>query len=251
MPIARGLLFGFPSWISSAPESQWICHSSITDGNISICKVLNQGANSQESTIITHSLVIKTDRTWTLTVHGKLINPIKCSCLSSISEKLSVESLSAIIVIVDRCSICPGHPDENFIKMLEDNKGKLLSKNQGEISSIDNHSPVQLNGQIFSKTVRHSKCQVLVSEGKCSTCVKYRNSLRRIYHRWLKKKHSPHRREGTSSHTNFRHLNTDEKGRRYRNLRRRLLSTEKEVERLKLRIEASNEKHGIMVGECA
>ena len=133
--------------------------------------------------------------------------------------------------------------------MLEDKKGKLLSKYQGEISSIDNHSPVQLNGQIFSKTVRHSKCQVLVSEGKCSTCVKYHNSLRRIYHRWLKKKHSPRRREGTSSHTNFRHLNTPEKGRRYRNLRRRLLSTEKQVERLKRCIEALNEKHGIMVGE--
>ena len=235
--------------LTFTPESHWIDHSSISDGNISICRMLNQGGNSRESLTVTHSLVVKIDLSWTLTVHGKLVNPSNCSCLSSIPEKLSVKSLSAFIVVINRCSICPGHPDENFIKMLENKKGKLMSKNKGEISSIDSHSPVQLNGQTFSKTVRHSKCEVLVSEGKCSTCVKYRNSLRRIYHRWTKKKVSPRRREATSSRTNFRHLNTPEKGRRYRNLRRRLLSTEKEVEKLKRCIEASNEKYGIKVGE--
>lgn len=235
--------------LTFAAETQWIDHSSISDGNISIYKILNQGDNSQESLIVTHSLVVKADLSWTLTVHGKLVNPSNCSHLSSIPAKLSAESLANLIAVVDRCSICPGHPDENFLKMLEDKKGKLMSKNQGEISTIDNHSPVQMNGRTFSKTVRHSKCQMLVSEGKCSTCVKYRNSLRRIYHRWSKKKLSPRRREGTNSHTNFRHLNTPEKRRRYRNLRRRLLSTEKEVEKLKQVIEASNEKHGVKVGE--
>lgn len=44
-------------------------------------------------------------------------------------------------------------------------------------------------------------------------------------------------------------MNTPEKGRQYHNLRRQLLSTEKEVEKLKQCIEASNEKYGIKVGE--
>ena len=44
-------------------------------------------------------------------------------------------------------------------------------------------------------------------------------------------------------------MNTPEKRRRYGNLCRRLLSTEKEVEKLKQVIEASNEKHGVKVGE--
>jgi hypothetical protein len=82
--------------------------------------------------IVTHSLVIKTDFTWTLTVHGKLVSPRNCSYLSSIPEKLSVESLSALIVVVDRCSICPGHPDESFIKMLEDKKESLCQKIKGK-----------------------------------------------------------------------------------------------------------------------
>ena len=38
--------------LTFAPEFQWIDHSSIMDGNISICKVINQGANSQELTIV-------------------------------------------------------------------------------------------------------------------------------------------------------------------------------------------------------
>ena len=70
---------------------------------------------------------------------------------------------------------------------------------------------------------------MLVRKGKCQACVRYRDSLRKIYHRWQKQKSlSPLSRE-SNSHTNFSLLTTPEKKRRYTNLRIRLKSTEREV----------------------
>ena len=112
-------------------ETQWIDRSSLSDGNISICKILNQGDSSQESLIVTHSLVVKADLCWTLTVHGKSVNPSDCSHLYSIQEKLLVTSLANLLAVVDRCSICPGHPDESFIKMFDDKKRKAYVQKSG------------------------------------------------------------------------------------------------------------------------
>ena len=138
--------------------------------------------------------------------------------------------------------------------MLEDKKGKLMSKNQGEISTIDiNHSPVQMNGRTFSKIVRHSKCQMLVSELKESVQLVWytvaawdeyiigdqRRSFLRVVEKvqiviqltfvaWIPLKNV----DVTVIYIAYC-----------------CRPTEKEAEKLQQVIEASNEKHGVKVGE--
>ena len=55
---------------------------------------------------------------------------------------------------------------------------------------------------------------------KCSHCVAYRSTLRKLYHRWNTKRYtSPTQLTSSTSHTNFRFLDTPEKQQRYRNLK--------------------------------
>ena len=109
--------------------------------------------------------------------------------MSKVSTTLCADSLQSLILLLDQCSVCPGHPDAQFIWMVEAKKGKLMSKDGKSIAAtIDDFSTVYLNSDEYSKTVRASTCEMLVYGSKCPSCVSYRDCLRRIYHRWLKQK---------------------------------------------------------------
>ena len=130
--------------------------------------------------------------------------------------------------------------------MVEAKKGKLMSKDGKSITArVDDFSTVYLNGDAYSKTVRASKCEILVHGSKCPSCVSYRDSLRRIYHRWLKQK-SPSR-QSSKSKVNIRWLNTPEKSSRYSQLRTRLDAKNKEVKRLQDKISYLTKQNGILL----
>ena len=147
---------------------------------------------------------------------------------------LCANSLQSLILLLDQWSVCPGHPDAQFIRMVEAKKGKLMSKDgKSIVARIDDFSTVYLNGDEYSKTVRASTCEMLVNGSKCPSCVSYQESLRRIYNRWLKKK-SPSQQ--SRSKTNIHWLNTPEKSNRYSHLRTRLDAKSKDVKRLQDKI---------------
>ena len=78
----------------------------------------------------------------------------------------------------------------------------------------------------------------------------YHNSLQKIYHRWLiEKSLSPSRRESTSSRINFTHLNTPEKRRWYSNLHLRLENEEKQLERMRDKIDHLMKVSRVIVGQ--
>ena len=110
---------------------------------------------------------------------------------------------------------------------------------------MDDFSTVYLNGDAYSKTVRASKCEILVHSSKCPSCVSYRDSSRRIYHRWLKQK-SPSR-QSSKSRVNIRWLNTPEKSSRYSQLRTRLDVKNKEIKRLQDKISYLTKQNGILL----
>ena len=122
-------------------------------------------------------------------------------------------------------------------------KGKLTSRHgDGIVASLDSHAPVVLNGEVCTQTVRNKSCEIIVNSAKCGHCVQYRDSLRKSFHRWQKKKIiSPSRRTATSSCTNFALLNTPEKLQRYKKLKTRSLATEK---KLKNAVEKLTLQHG-------
>ena len=225
-------------------DSQWVDRSFLPD-KIILCKLR---VTDDDSPLITHFIVVHSDLSWKVTIHNQQV-PSTCSKLSRIPSKLIVESFKSLILLVDTCSVCPGHPDKHFVNLLESKKGKLLSKDGSKVASIDAIG-VTLNGEAYSKTVRHSKCELLVGNGKCSACVTYRDSLRKIYHRWLTQKSlSSSRQESTSSRINFTHLNTPKKRRRYSNLRLRLENKEKQLERTRDKIDHLMKVSGVIVGQ--
>ena len=85
----------------------------------------------------------------------------------------------------------------------------------------------------------------LIAGHKCPSCVSYRDSLRRIYHRWLKQK-SPSQ-QSSKSKVNIRWLNTPEKSSRYSQLRTRLDAKSKEVKRLQDKISCLTKQNGILL----
>ena len=226
--------------------SGWTDKSSLP-ANLLLVKIKD---TSSTCPIITHSLRVEGDLSWSLTVHGVQVSSSSCSALSSIPSNLNTESIHLILSTIDRASVCPGHPDNQFITTIKAKKGKLLSKDKSVASYHDTYASVNVDGDIYSSTVRCSNCEVLAVRGKCPACVRYRDSLQKIYHRWQKQKVlSPPQRESSNSHVNFSLLTTPEKSKRYVNLRTRLKSTEREVKRLKERIELMNRKDGITVSE--
>lgn len=89
----------------------------------------------------------------------------------------------------------------------------------------------------------------MVKGKKCSACVSYRNTLRKSYHCWkIQQSLSP---KHPFSKTNFRFLNTPEKSKRYSSLRARLDAKAKEVQRMKSRISALVNKHGVNIGSMS
>ena len=179
-----------------------------------------------------------------VTVHNQHV-PGNCPKLSSIPPKLSVDALNSLMLVVETCSVCRGHPDEHLVALLESKKENYCVRKKNEVASID-MCGVILNSQEYPKTVRYSDCKMLVSSGKCSSCVTYRNSLRKIYHRWLKQKSlSPSRRESTPSRTNFTHLHTPEKRKRYSNVCSRFRTREKQLVRLQVKISSMIKRSGV------
>ena len=107
-----------------------------------------------------------------------------------------------------------------------------------------------LNGETHAKTVRNCKCEVLVGNGKCSLCVRYHNTLQKVYNCWLKQQSlSPSRWQSAWSRTNFTHLNAPEKQKQYSNLRVQLKTNEKQIERMKDKIEYLTKLNGVSLGQ--
>ena len=114
-------------------DSSWTDRSTLLTA-IVLIKIMD---SSSETPIITHSITVKSDLTWSLVVHGVQLSSRNCSCLSSIPMKLNIESFLSLVSVVEHSSVCPGHPDEHFIAMLEAKKGKLLSKDRSAASCLD------------------------------------------------------------------------------------------------------------------
>jgi hypothetical protein len=132
--------------------------------------------------------------------------------------------------------------------MTEARKGVLMSKDRKSVTAtVDDFSPVFEKGVWYEKTVRVSTCEMLVTGVKCSMCISYRNSIRSIYHRWMKQRRSPSHRQSTKSRTNIRWLTTPEKLNRYSRLRSRLDVKHKEVKRLREKIDVLTERNHVLL----
>ena len=102
-------------------------------------------------------------------------------------------------------------------------------------------------------TIRHINCPFtlpqLTSGNRCSACKTYRdNVLRCALNRVLKQSDNEISVIETSSHANFRYLNTPEKMDRLKNLSKLVRSKEKQIQDLHNRLAKTTETNGVRVG---
>ena len=210
---------------------------------IHICKI-KASSSSTCAPVVTHSITIHDDLTWTATVHGHKVDNKKSPLLSAVPNELNENSLGNLLRKLDQCRVCPGHPDKHFIEMVSSKRGTCKGRNGKDIIAVvDKYAPVTLNGEVYDATVRNSQCEIIISGAKCEKCVSYRDYLRKAYHRWIKTKQtSPSRRTSSTSKANFRYLDTPEKEQRYKKLKRRSRETER---KLRDTIERLTQENGV------
>ena len=162
-------------------------------------------------------MVIKSDCRWLLTVHGRNVTPTQCSAISRLPQTVTPENVNSILQYLDKLAVCPGHPEQRFIQMAKEKK----SLREGHTpATLDECSDVSLNDDTYCRTLRTVSCEMLVPNGKCSACVSYCATLRKMYNRWQESLAStPTRHTNTSSRTNFRYLTTPQKRKRMGSLR--------------------------------
>ena len=74
------------------------------------------------------------------------MNDKTSQALANFSEKLDSQSLNALLMQLDRCTVCPGPPDKHLVEMLSSMKGKLTSRHGDDIvASLDSYAPFVLS----------------------------------------------------------------------------------------------------------
>ena len=94
-------------------------------------------------------------------MHGHFIQPIMCPAISKMPAHLKVIDLHQFLVLLDKLTICPGHPDHHLIFMAKQKEGKFMSQGGDVTAYLDSNAAVELNGQTYGETIRSSNCHLL------------------------------------------------------------------------------------------
>ena len=151
-------------------------------------------------------------------MHGRSVAIGHCSLLKNFPKKIrSPANLQKLITTVHMLRTCAGNPDEQYLPVVDQRKG-MVRRETEESAFIDDFSPVEINGEVFLRTVRYAECEYLVRDARCDSCKSYRANLRALSSRHKQQALStPTKRTSISSHVNFRYLNTPEKAKRLAN----------------------------------
>ena len=84
---------------------------------IHLCKIELVSLDGKQLLVVTYSLTVHTNLSWSLFVHNHAVCQQNCTALSSVPCTLSVESINGFLELLDKLSICRGQPDSHFILM--------------------------------------------------------------------------------------------------------------------------------------
>ena len=225
----------------------WILQAAESGDKLQIYKLNSNPSSSKQSLVVTHCLTVLSDLTWSLCVHSHTVTAMNCSILTGIPEHLTAESISVFVKLLDTLKVCPGNPDRKFVEFVQAKKGVLSGHNQQPVARLDDYAPVTVDGNVYSQTVRPLKCEMLVPFNKCGVCNRHRNTLRTISNRYNSR--SKQTLSDSSSHSNYRYLNTPEKKARLTNLSKRMHKSEKELKKFKAKIQQLTDKSGVYVDD--
>lgn len=221
--------------VGSIPQS-W--NLQLTADVLRLFKLQSWPCSSNQPLTVTFSISIQSDFSWKLFVYGNLIT-IRNTPLSAMPELADFASVKNMICILDESHLCPGNSDESFLAMAVARKGQFLSSKKEVIASVEANTSVSFNNTSYTSTIRSTSCSILVKENQCQSCKKYRDQLRAMYSRWSKKG------DEVQKFANNRYLNTPQKKKKLKDLQTRAYSAEREVKKLKEKIEKATERCGV------
>ena len=212
-----------------------------TRDNLQVYKLSSGPCSSSQPLAITHSVTVQDDLSWKVCIYGHYLTAIDKTPLSAIPQLVDLASLENIMSILDQSVLCPGNPDQTFITMASARKGMFQSRNGNLKASVEQNNSVIFNNMTYSSTIRTASCSLLVKEGQCHSCKQYRYHLRAMYSRWSKKT------DKIPKFANNRYLNTPQKKKKLNELQVRAYSAEREVKKLKEKIDMQTERNGIEI----
>ena len=71
---------------------------------------------------------------WKIYIHGKF-------ALKNVSERLDRTTLHQLLTLVDKIKVCVGHPDSNFVSMLQSKKGVIKTADGIKSAYLDEFIP--------------------------------------------------------------------------------------------------------------
>ena len=212
--------------LGTTPQS-WSLHYSEGDKQLKLCKFNSLPSTSSQPLVVTHTVCVQEDLTWSVFVHGSKIHPIVDTPLSSIPSIINPQTLHKLISVLDY----PGNPEEHFIPLSEAHKGEFKTSSGQVKARVEKGLCVEANGNVYLQTIRTTSCSLLVGQGTCSSCKSYRPQLRSMHSRFTKKSAI------TAKYANNRYLNTPQKKGKLEKLQAQAYSAQKEIKRLREKIE--------------
>ncbi len=221
-----------------------------TPEEILICQLqCNALAVAKQPVVVTRSLTVKPDLSWSLHVHGQAVNVKLSSALKTFPTKLKVISvLNRLLHLVSSLHVCP---DARYLDLADARNGQIVScTTNSTLAFSDAYVPITLNGEVYSRTMRTSTCELLVHGLKCEGCKSYRDVLRALHSRTARMSvcdSSMH--TAVSSHTNYRYLKPYQLRKRLANIKGKLDSKQQETARLKAKLQKATEQEGVIIDQ--
>ncbi len=199
-------------WKVSLPEG-WV-QTSDCDRYIRLCKLTNLPMESKQPVVVELCLVVNTDGSWSVYARKCRLDSSSCKLLENVPEIMTPECLPAVVKLLDGCSICMGHPEEEYCMLAKSRKGVFKDSSSKTVKASLDTAPFISSRRYYQEAVRTSKCEILVSSGRCLHCKAYRPTLRALSKK-AKSLTSPNRRATTSASTwNWRFLTTPQRKQR-------------------------------------
>ena len=157
---------------------------------------------------------------------------IPCNALQGVPEILTTDAFLALLNKLEQCYACIGNPDDRFVELCNQRKGRFVSL-KNEVTAVIQES---------HQTVCHVSCQLLVEKenARCDVCTKYRSALRAMVSSSQKSK-----LEATKA--NYRFLRTPLRKAQLVSLRKRMKKAIADNKRLKKKLDNATSKSGIVI----
>ena len=223
------------------PSNNWF--TQCTDEDCKLYKIKDIDGSLK----ITHTILIKSDGSWSLNVHNSDVHV--APLFNNIPALLVEDTAQNLLNQVEKAKVCPAHPDKEFVEFVESRPDKLLlTLKKDTLAKLDSFAPVLMGETSYESTVRPKLCKILVEDGRCSSCVEARKLIQKQYIRWKKRQSTTQSKHtSSSSRTNLRFLDASLVKQRLQNVRKDLMSAKKKISRMEKKIATSIQSEGISV----